>query len=64
MNEEVKEIKKIREDMVNMMNEFNRNISNAKGSKPSGNVNLPQMNNANENFRDLISVSKNHLEGL
>ena len=51
--------------MVNLAKEFNKTMSEFEKGRGNINSGIPsKMNNLNENCKDLIEVSKNHLEGL
>ena len=61
----MKEIRKVRDEMVNLAKEFNKTMSEFEKGRGNINSGIPsKMNNLNENCKDLIEVSKNHLEGL
>ena len=51
--------------MANLAKEFNKNMTEMEKGRGNMSGGIPsKMTNINENCKDLIEVSKNHLEGL
>ena len=55
----------MRDEMANLAKEFNKMMVEVEKGRGNINSGIPsKMTNINENCKDLIEMSKNHLEGL